>query len=81
MSSGNNDGYQGDGEQGTNDFVIREAGHLRISDFNSSGDGLIIFDTGLGLTLVDHLASFVTAIHQYGEIFIVDFWSDATNTL
>ena len=39
------------------------------------------FDTGLGLTSVDHPASFVTASHHDGESFIVDFWSDASITL
>ncbi len=39
------------------------------------------FDTVLGLTLVDHLASFVTASHHDGESFIVDFCSDASITL
>lgn len=39
------------------------------------------FDTGLGLTSVDHLASFVTGSHHDGESFIVDFRSDASITL
>ena len=39
------------------------------------------FDTDLGLTSVDHLASFVTGSHHDGESFIVDFWSDASITL
>ena len=39
------------------------------------------FDTGLGLTSVDHLTSLVTGSHQDGASFIVDFWSDAFITL
>ena len=71
------------GGQGADDFVIREAVHLRIADFNSNEDGLIIFDTGLGLTSVDHLASFVTGIRRSDDDldFIVDFGSVASITL
>lgn len=38
------------------------------------------FDTGFGLTSMDHLASFVTGSHHDGASFIVDFWSDASIT-
>lgn len=71
------------GGQGSDDFVIREAAHLRIADFNASEDGFIIFDTGLGLTSVDHLASFVTGIRRSDDDldFIVDFGSVASITL
>ena len=71
------------GGQGADDFVIREAAHLRIADFNSSEDGLIIFDTGLGLLSVDQLASYVTGIRRSDDDqdFIVDFGSTASITL
>lgn len=39
------------------------------------------FDTGLGLTSVDHLTSLVTGSHQNGARLIVDFWPDAFVTL
>ncbi|MBA3755193.1 MAG: hypothetical protein H0X02_02720 [Nitrosomonas sp.] len=71
------------GGQGADDFVIREAAHLRIADFNSSEDGLIIFDTGLGLISVDQLAGFVTGIRRSDDDqdFIVDFGPTASITL
>lgn len=71
------------GGQGADDFVIREATHLRIADFSSNEDGLIIFDTGLGLVSVDQLASYVTGIRRSDDDqdFIVDFGSTASITL
>ncbi|WP_295624437.1 hypothetical protein [uncultured Nitrosomonas sp.] len=71
------------GGQGADDFVIREAAHLRIGDFNSSEDKFIIFDTGLGLISREHLESFVTNIHRSDDDqdFIVDFGSTASVTL
>ncbi|MBA3754824.1 MAG: hypothetical protein H0X02_00715 [Nitrosomonas sp.] len=39
------------------------------------------FDTSLGLTSVDHLASFVTGSHHDGASFIVDSGPDASMTL
>lgn len=71
------------GGQGADDFVIREAAHLRIADFSSSEDGLIIFDTGLDLLSVDQLAGYVTSIHRSGDDkdLIVDFGSTASITL
>lgn len=71
------------GGQGSDDFVVREAAHLRITDFDSSEDGLIIFDTGLGLLSVDQLAGYVTGIRRSDDDqdFIVDFGSTASITL
>ena len=69
------------GGQGADGFVIREAAHLRIEDFNSLDDDMLIFDTGLGLTSIDHLASFIKEIHQDGEDFIVNFGVDVSITL
>jgi hypothetical protein len=71
------------GGQGADDFVIREAAHLRIGDFNSSEDNFIIFDTGLGLLSREHLESFVTGIRRSDDDqdFIVDFGSTASVTL
>ena len=69
------------GGQGADDFVIREAAHLRIGDFNSSEDNFIIFDTGLGLTSIEQLASFVTDAQHDGQDFIVYFGDDVSITL
>lgn len=71
------------GGQGADDFVIREAAHLRIADFSSSEDGFIIFDTGLGLISVGQLESYVTALRRSDDDqdFIVDFGSTASITL
>ena len=65
---------------GADEFVFREAAHLRIGDFNSGEGDLLVFDTGLGLTSVDHLASFVTDARQVGENFIVNFGGDVSIT-
>ncbi len=69
------------GGHGADDFVIREAAHLRIGDFNSSEDDFIIFDTGLGLASIPQLASFVTDVHHDGQDFIVHFGDDVSITL
>lgn len=69
------------GGKGADDFVIREAAHLRIGDFKSSEDNFIIFDTNLGLTSVTQLAGFVTEVQQDGQDFIVYFGDDVSITL
>lgn len=69
------------GGQGADDFIFREAEHLRIEDFSSEDGDTLIFDTGLGLTSKEHLASFITDIHADGQNFIVNFGSDISITL
>ncbi len=71
------------GGNGADEFVFREAAHLRIGDFNSGEGDLLVFDTGLGLTSVDHLASFVTGIRRSDDDqdLIVDFGPDVSITL
>jgi len=69
------------GGHGADDFVIREAAHLRIEDFHSSEHDSLKFDTGLGLTSVDHLKSFVTDAHYEGADLIVNFGSNVSITL
>lgn len=69
------------GGQGADKFVFREAAHLRIEDFSSQEGDKLVFDTGLGLTSKEHLASFITDIHTEGENLIVDFGRDASITL
>ena len=67
---------------GADDFIIREAAHLRIADFNSLDDhDSLVFDTGLGLTSIAQLASFVTDLHHDGQDFIVHFGDDVSITL
>ncbi len=69
------------GGNGADDFVVREAAHLHIGDFSSREGDLLIFDTGLGLTSRDQLASYVTDTHHDGQNFIVNFGSDVSITL
>ena len=69
------------GGGGADDFVIREAAHLRIADFNGNEDDTLVFDTGLGLTSVQHLIGFVTNAHYVGEDLIVEFGSDVSITI
>lgn len=69
------------GGGGSDDFVIREAAHLRIADFNGNEDDMLVFDTGLGLTSVQHLIGFVTDVHYEGEDLIVNFGSDVSITI
>ena len=69
------------GGHGADDFVIREAAHLRIEDFHSSEHDSLKFDTGLGLTSVDHLKSFITDAHYEGSDLVVNFGSNVSITL
>lgn len=68
------------GGNGTDQFVFREAAHLRIGDFSSSTGDSLVFDTGLGLTSIEQLQGFVTGTHQDGENFVVDFGPDVSIT-
>ncbi|WP_193568020.1 hypothetical protein [Nitrosomonas sp. JL21] len=69
------------GGQGADDFIFREASHLRIDDFRSHEGDMLVFDTGLGLTSREHLASYITESHHDGQNFIVNFGSDVSITL
>lgn len=69
------------GGQGADDFIFREANHLRIQDFRSQDGDMLVFDTGLGLTSREHLASYITDSHHDGQNFIVNFGSDVSITL
>lgn len=75
------DGEDCHGGGGKDDFVLREAGNLRIADYSSSDDGLIIFDTGLGLTSKEEVQGYVTDLHYEGDDLVVVFGSAATVTL
>ena len=68
------------GGNGADQFVFREAAHLRIGDFSSSTGDSLVFDTGLGLTSIEQLQGFVTGTHQDGENFVVDFGPDVSIT-
>lgn len=67
---GGEDSY---GRKGEDSFVIREAAHLRIADFSADENDDIVFDTGLGLTSKEQIASYVKEYHQEGDDFVVDF--------
>jgi hypothetical protein len=69
------------GGNGADDFVVREATHLLIGDFKSQENDRVVFDTGLGLTSVQHLQSFVTGIYHDGQNLVVDFGANASITL
>lgn len=69
------------GGQGADDFIFREADHLRIEDFSSQDGDTLIFDTGLGLTSKEHLASFISDARHEGQNFIVNFGSAVSITL
>lgn len=69
------------GGQGADDFIFREADHLRIEDYSSQDGDTLIFDTGLGLTSKEHLASFISEARHEGQNFIVNFGSAVSITL
>lgn len=69
------------GGNGADDFIVREAAHLRIDDFSSQQGDMLVFDTGLGLTSRDHLANYVTGAQYEGQNLIVNFGSDVSITL
>ncbi|WP_297744281.1 hypothetical protein [Nitrosomonas sp.] len=69
------------GGQGADDFVFREAGHLLIGDFHHGEGDRLVFDTGLGLTSNDHLASFITDARFQDDNFIVSFGDNVSITL
>ncbi|MFZ1852854.1 MAG: hypothetical protein WAU15_11680 [Nitrosomonas sp.] len=66
-------GEDSQGGKGEDSFVIREAAHLRIGDFHADENDDIVFDTGLGLTSKEQLASYIKEIRQEGDDFVVDF--------
>jgi len=74
-------GEDSHGGKGADNFIFREANHLRIGDFDSSEGDLLVFDTGLGLTSAEHLSDFITDTRYEGEDFVVNFGADASITL
>lgn len=66
---------------GADNFVFREAGHLRIGDFNASEGDMLIFDTALGLTSKEHLGSLITGIATNEDSLIFSFGEDVSITL
>lgn len=66
-------GEDSHGGKGEDSFVIREAAHLRIADFRADENDDIIFDTGLGLTSKEQLASYIKEVRQEGDDLVVDF--------
>lgn len=66
---------------GADNFVFREAGHLRIGDFNASEGDMLIFDTALGLTSKEHLGSLITGVATNENSMIFSFGEDVSITL
>lgn len=66
---------------GADGFVVREAAHLRIEDFNTLENDELIFDTGLGLTSQEQLISHITDFNYDGQDFIVHFGLHVSITL
>lgn len=69
------------GGLGADGFVVREAAHLRIEDFNTLEDDELIFDTGLGLTSQEQLINHITDFNYDGQDFIVHFGLHVSITL
>lgn len=65
---------------GSDDFVIREAAHLRIEDFDDNEGDHLVFDTGYGLTKLE-LEQYVTGLEVSGTDLIVHFGADVSITL
>lgn len=74
-------GEDGRGGLGADGFVVREAAHLRIEDFNALEDDELIFDTGLGLTSQEQLISHITDFNYDGQDFVVHFGLHVSITL
>ncbi len=69
------------GGLGADRFVVREVGHLKIGDFDSSQGDELVFDLGLGLTSLEHLVSFVTGVTYNNQDLVVSFGTEASVTL
>jgi hypothetical protein len=61
------------GGTGADRFVVRELGHLVIDDFDHTENDRLVFDTGLGLSSVEHLAHYVTAVRSVGDDLVIEF--------
>lgn len=84
-SSGDDDiavraGDDAAGGLGSDDFVICEAGHLRIEDFDDLEGDHLVFDTGYGLTK-QTLQDYVTSLEVSGADLIIHFGADVSITL
>ncbi|HNP27094.1 MAG TPA: hypothetical protein PKM20_10165 [Nitrosomonas sp.] len=69
------------GKGGADNFVVREAGHHYITDFNSQEGDMLIFDTSLGLRSIEQLGRFVSKIYYEDQDLIVNFGAVASITL
>ncbi len=73
------------GGLGSDSFVFRiepsELNHWHIEDFHSSEGDRLVFDTGLGLTSKEHLASFITEAFFDGQSLFVGFTPEISITL
>lgn len=68
------------GGLGADRFMLREAGHHEIGDFEAHHDR-IVFDTGLGLQSFEQLLRFVTGADYDGQDFTVHFGEQVSLTL
>ena len=69
------------GGAGADQFVVRELGHLVIEDFHRGEQDRIVFDTGLGLRSVDHLAEYLTDSRWEVDDLVLEFGSEISITL
>lgn len=68
------------GGLGADRFMVREAGHHEIGDFEARHDR-IVFDTGMGLQSFEQLLSYVTGADYDGRDFTVHFGEQVSLTL
>ena len=61
------------GGTGADRFVVRELGDLVIDDFDRTENDKLVFDTGLGLSSVEHLAQYITAVRSVGDDWVFEF--------
>ncbi|MGG7054418.1 hypothetical protein [Nitrosomonas sp. ANs5] len=69
------------GGAGADAFVIREAAHLQILDFNKNEGDKLVFDLAIGLQSKEQLSSYITDIAYEDNNFVVSFGSAASITL
>lgn len=69
------------GGSGADMFVFRELGHLKIGDFDFGSGDRIVFDTGLGFTSLEQVASCVTGVSYDGQDIHVEFGENVSLTL
>jgi hypothetical protein len=69
------------GGGGSDQFVFRQLGHVKVDDFHHAEGDKLVFDTGLGLTSLAQLLGFVSAIRDNGQETVVEFGDSVSLTL